>query len=781
MRTAGILRACCLTIASTAAAWAAVPPKTIYVDRDAPGASTGTSWLNAFNYLQDGLGSAIAGDTIRVAQGTYKPNEGTAAPTGRTATFQLKTGVKIYGGYAGYGAPIPNKRDVALYPTVLSGDLDGNDVIVEINDANLVRYLLTAPTRQDNAYNVVTGTGAEPNAVLDGFVIFGGNANGPDAWPYSGIRGGGLFSYGGPPASQGSPTVRNCTFTANAATDGGGALSNYQNESLIEKCTFKGNYSKKYGAGVTNSAANPVIVDCNFVWNNAYYNTDGGAVYCYDSNPVLSGCIFMENYGGQEGGALFSSYSDPNVMDCQFIGNSSDLGGGAVWNNTGAYPTFTRCTFIRNYTGEWGGAMANYSCTPTLTACAFIGNKSNNGAGGAMYNRGSTPLLVNCLFNGNTASETGGGLGNYNTDIRVINCTFAANFAPQGNAVGCEPGGTTDKSHVTLTNGILWDGGAEIYKSVDDVVDVTYSDVQGAWAGTGNIAANPLFVNAHGTDFISGNEDDNLRLAAHSPCIDAGANYALPIDVTVDLDGRTRFVDDPATANTGNGTPPIVDMGAYEFGSSPVPPANHVPVADAGADQTVFADLTGYASVALDGSGSYDVDGDSLSYYWSWTIGAHTYQTSGVSPTIQLPIGPHTITLFVFDGTDYSSADEVEITVEQQQAPLDADVWIYPYQIVRSGGSPYVYVIARLFDVHSNEVDLSVLLTLSPGGVQAVSQDVYESTDSSGVTTTVLAIFHKSDVTGAIPQNGVITLTVTGQLTSGQAFTGTDAVKISNT
>ena len=41
----------------------------IYVDSDAPGARNGSSWLNAFNYLQDGLVVARPGDVIKVAQG----------------------------------------------------------------------------------------------------------------------------------------------------------------------------------------------------------------------------------------------------------------------------------------------------------------------------------------------------------------------------------------------------------------------------------------------------------------------------------------------------------------------------------------------------------------------------------------------------------------------------------------------------------------------------------------------------------------------------------------
>jgi hypothetical protein len=59
--------------------------------------------------------------------------------------------------------------------------------------------------------------------------------------------------------------------------------------------------------------------------------------------------------------------------------------------------------------------------------------------------------------------------------------------------------------------------------------------------------------------------DDNLRLLDGSPCIDAGDNTAVPGNITTDLDGLPRFYDDPNTIDTGNGTPPIVDMGAHEF------------------------------------------------------------------------------------------------------------------------------------------------------------------------------------------------------------------------
>ena len=47
------------------------------------------------------------------------------------------------------------------------------------------------------------------------------------------------------------------------------------------------------------------------------------------------------------------------------------------------------------------------------------------------------------------------------------------------------------------------------------------------------------------------------------------ARSIVPNDISTDLDDNPRFVDDPDTADTGIGSAPIIDMGAYEFQSCP--------------------------------------------------------------------------------------------------------------------------------------------------------------------------------------------------------------------
>jgi hypothetical protein len=92
---------------------------------------------------------------------------------------------------------------------------------------------------------------------------------------------------------------------------------------------------------------------------------------------------------------------------------------------------------------------------------------------------------------------------------------------------------------------------------------------------------------------------------------------------------------------------------------------NAAPVANAGVDQEVAAGPICEATVSLDGSASYDGDGDSLVY--SWTLNGTIFQ--GVNPTITLPLGTHVFSLVVNDGTVDSEPDFVTITVVDKTPP----------------------------------------------------------------------------------------------------------------
>jgi PKD repeat protein len=157
-------------------------------------AATGNclSWATACE-LQTALTASAAGDQIRVAAGTYKPTTG----TDRSATFLMRAGVGIYGGFAGTETSRDQRNpNPATNGTVLSGDIG----IPNNSD--------------DNVYHVVSSSGVTETAVLDGFTINGGNANGPAS---SDDSGGGMYNY-----NSSSPTLANVAFSGNTGGSGGG-------------------------------------------------------------------------------------------------------------------------------------------------------------------------------------------------------------------------------------------------------------------------------------------------------------------------------------------------------------------------------------------------------------------------------------------------------------------------------------------------------------------------------------------------------------------------------
>ena len=256
-----------------------------------------------------------------------------------------------------------------------------------------------------------------------------------------------------------------------------------------------------------------------------------------NGNLLIMDCIFSYNSAGNgsgSGGGMFNGGGGVTVTNCTFIGNAADYGMGGGMFNEYCDPRITNCTFIGNsaaviYPGRLGdmggGGISNrFSSSPTVTGCTFSGNsaKSKYRGGGGMYNySSSSPTVNNCIFWGDTASSGGNEIDNY------ISCNPVISY--------CDIGGSGG-------SGGSWD------------------TALGSDEG-GNIDANPLFVDPNGTDDIIGTDDDNLRLLAGSPCIDAAdGNVALATDIS----GKSRF-DDPNTPNTGVGDPNYVDMGAYEF------------------------------------------------------------------------------------------------------------------------------------------------------------------------------------------------------------------------
>ncbi len=533
----------------------------IYVDDDAPAGGDGTSWDTALRFLQDALAVAVAGDEIHVAQGTYWPDRDTAHPDGtgsRNATFLLGDGVALIGGYSGLDTPDPDARDVAAFPSTLSGDVG------------------VAGDPNDNSYHVVTiGPGVTAATVLDGFIVADGNASG--AVPQD--RGGGLYN------SSGDPTLVNCTFRGNRAAPqqeykGGAGLYNASGDPTLTNCTFSGNVAvggSGRGGGMLNDGGSPVVTDCVFRGNLA--DLVGGGLYSYGTTAALTvtGCLFSGNSGGASVGGLINYKGNLTLADCTFLGNSTHGIGGGLESNSGRIITIVGCTFNGNSawapaTGASGlgyGGGAYLSCdfesaTATLADCRFSGNVGGAGGGLCLDSDATqaTLVLANCTLAGNSASYEGGGLesGGYASQA-LVSCVFEANSAGYyGGGLCCRSSSSATGPRLrnctlsanlatycgglynafgepALTNCILWGNSSG---QIVGTATVTYCDVQGGWPGAGNIDLNPFFV---GPGDPGGDPNawlDSSHLSALSPCIDAGDPAFVADPNETDIDGEPR-------------------------------------------------------------------------------------------------------------------------------------------------------------------------------------------------------------------------------------------------
>jgi len=458
--------------------------KIIYVDDDASGANNGSSWADAYHYLQDALAAAYSGDEIHVAQGIYKPDQGAGiTPGDREATFQLVDGVTIKGGFAGGDAPDPNARDIELYETILTGDLNGDD---DPNFAN----------NGENCYQVVTATNADETTVLDGLTITAGNANHPHYLSMK-ISGGGMYML------YSSPKIINCIFTSNSAAYGGAGLLNYKGNPVLTNCTFHNNLATShphyggsgYGAGMRNNTGSPILTKCIFSNNHAKGRYPGdfggisGGLHCYvetsndlDKGPTLIDCIFTDNTAQSAAGGM-----------CPGGGNT----------------TLINCIFTRNY-AESGGAMA--SAPRMMVNCLLFANSAEYG--GAMYLcEDKNNLIINCTFVANSATFVGGILDCEDSIANLTNCILFNNTSS----------GVADEQ-------------AQIYLP-DGTPVLNYNCIQG-WTGDlggdGNIGDHPLFVDPL---------NSNYHLLPGSPCIDAGDPNYIPEPNETDLDGNPRMLD----------------------------------------------------------------------------------------------------------------------------------------------------------------------------------------------------------------------------------------------
>jgi predicted outer membrane repeat protein len=447
------LSALLLLIASALTLSAQQLASPIYVNHSALGGNDGSSWGDAFSKLQDALAAAAEGAEIWVAQGTYTPADSAGA---RSASFVVDKNLRLYGGFAGTEASLAERGTPIDRSTILSGDLNGNDI-----DGNLTA------NRADNAFTVVRiMAGITNETVIDGFVIQSGQSNGPGAGSAN-RRGGGLHALG-------APLIQNCAFAQNFALEVGGGLFFAASSSgfRLEGCQFDRNLAAS-GGGLHSEAPQFRIEGCSFEANRSSgaSTNGGGGIHLINPGGALYYCYFVGNMAAQNGGGLFvgaaSNESALELQFCVFEGNSALRGGALGFASSGGNLSYTlaQCDFSDNHASADGGGIhlsnpkgrlehCNFSANtasqdggglyaaPTIDSielslalqdCRFEDNNARHGGGIALASLGTyfSYTLAQCDLVRNRASADGGGIHLSNPKGRLEHCNFSGNTAAQ--------------------------------------------------------------------------------------------------------------------------------------------------------------------------------------------------------------------------------------------------------------------------------------------------------------------------------------------------------------
>lgn len=352
------------------------------------------------------------------------------------------------------------------------------------------------------------------SAEIIGFTITNGRSD----------YGGAIYSYGS------SPTIENCIFLENSATESGGAIFHRQNW------------------------ASMVIRDCSFFDNEA---RSGGALYFQTAGMSITRSEFSENSASTTGGAITFWNGWLSVSWSTFYLNTATYSGGAIGIiGSGASATVSDSAFFNNSAGyssyygdvSGGGAIkvaGGKKYVFTVCRCTFSGNSANANYGGAILNDCSYLSISDSLISENDARNGGGissvgafsGIIYLTASSSITGCTLTNNSATTGGAVY----GNTEIGGINIVNSILWGNSATTNPELGPDVNITYSAIEGGHPGSGNIESDPLPVNS---------SDGDYHLSPGSPCIDSGANLT---GAYSDLDSVQR--------PQGTGW----DMGAYEF------------------------------------------------------------------------------------------------------------------------------------------------------------------------------------------------------------------------
>ncbi len=454
--------------------------QTIFVNLNATGANDGSNWTDAYTDLKTALDNATTGQSLWVAMGIYNPH-----PSDRTVFFEIKEGVQVYGGFLGNEANLDD-RDYISYPTILSGDIDGD------NDLS------------SNSFTVIYTEDVTSATIVDGIIIEGGSANDGASIYTAHKKAGGWYNRSITSGTVANPIIRNCIFRDNYADKFAGALYNHaQSDSeaspIIINCLFENNESDERGGAITNDGdSSPKIIKTTFLNNNS---TEGGAIYNNGHGnivkPIIINTIFTGNFApnSNHGGAIY---------------NFGKSGGEAS-------PTITNSVFNLNHAGH-GGAIYGIAIdfgivTPKIINSTFYKNFADQNAGAVYASESSygnnQVSIYNSIFWDNDNGSTGGPVFHFSgteTPVIELNSVLV-------DTTNCALLHHSSTGQVSCNGNMLYE------------LDPTFED-----------AANGDFRLKQNSAAINMGNDIHMNIDLCD--IDGDANISEQIDLDLDLNGR---------------------------------------------------------------------------------------------------------------------------------------------------------------------------------------------------------------------------------------------------
>lgn len=380
----------------------------VFVDADAAGTGDGSSWANAYTNLNDALLAAPAGSSVWIAEGTYT--------TPDSVSFFIDKELTVLGGFFGTETAA-SAANPALYPTILSGDVAGNDVVGAYDSTGYVdnnRVLFIVDTNEVSAFTVT----------LDGLTIANGGIaeNRP--------TGGSVFDYAGAGIlSLAKLNASRLKFVGNRSTLGSALalILTTANESVLDSITVSGNFSSDNRQVYLNTVDNAVIKNSTFIGDGDTQQTSGFIQAAFTNGFVVENSTFTDMTSAFSGGGIRLDNSDDAIIrNCSFDNMVASTGGAIYLIQANDFVPDSEetdvtdfiidgCTITNCFTATGrGGAFTSANTNFTLSNSTLSDNASG-AIGGAIYHqladaRSYQSSYVNTVFDGNTDQGAGGAI-----------------------------------------------------------------------------------------------------------------------------------------------------------------------------------------------------------------------------------------------------------------------------------------------------------------------------------------------------------------------------------